>query len=97
MTKRPKKQRPPKKILLDYEEKMSLDYAAAYLAQIAQKLKEDGSITIQQGDQEVTITPTDRVELELSLEQRGGKFEFEIELEWNENDASYDQGPLQIK
>ncbi len=89
------KKRTPKKVLVDYEEKMSLDFAASYLEQIARKFKEEKSFTLKVGDQEVVISPSDRVELELSLEKRGSKYEFEIELEWDE-DAD-DQGPLVIK
>lgn len=77
--------RVPKEVLLDFERKMSLTEAATFLETIAAKLKEEGQMNLVLGEQQVELTPTERVEFEIKVERRGTKYEFEIELEWDES------------
>lgn len=79
------RKRVPKDVLLDFERKMSLTEAATFLETIAAKLKEEGQMNLVLGEQEVELTPTERVEFEIKVERRGTKYEFEIELEWDES------------
>lgn len=79
------RKRVPKEVLLDFERKMSLTEAATFLETIAEKLKEEGQMNLVLGEQEVELTPTERVEFEIKVERRGTKYEFEIELEWDES------------
>lgn len=79
------RKRIPKEVLLDFERKMSLTEAATFLETIAAKLKEEGQMNLVLGEQQVELTPTERVEFEIKVERRGTKYEFEIELEWDEN------------
>ncbi|MBF4502038.1 amphi-Trp domain-containing protein [Savagea sp. SN6] len=79
------RKRVPKEVLLDFERKMSLTEAATFLETIAAKLKEEGQMNLVLGEQEVELTPTERVEFEIKVERRGTKYEFEIELEWDES------------
>ena len=82
-----KRTKPTKKVLVDYEEKMSLPFAASYLQQIATKFKDDQRFTLTVGDESFDIVPSSQVALEIKLEQRGHKYKFEIELEWDESKA----------
>lgn len=79
------RKRIPKEVLLDFERKMSLTEAATFLETIATKLKEEGQMNLVLGEQQVELTPTERVEFEIKVERRGTKYEFEIELEWDES------------
>lgn len=79
------RKRVPKEVLLDFERKMSLTEAATFLETIAAKLKEEGQMNLVLGEQQVELTPTERVEFEIKVERRGTKYEFEIELEWDES------------
>ena len=74
----------PKTVLVDYEEKMSLDQATTFLETIVKKLKEEKSFTLTQGDKTHQVTPSSQVELEVKLEERNGKHKLELELEWRE-------------
>lgn len=75
-------------ILLKHEEKMSLEDAASLLESIAKKLREEGSVTINLGEQSETVTPAEQVKLEVELEESNGEYELEFELEWRESDKS---------
>jgi len=77
-------------ILLKHEERMSLEEAASLLESMAKKLRENGSVNINLGDQSETVTPANNVKLEVELEESNGKYELEFELEWNENDKGKD-------
>lgn len=83
----------PKKVHVDYEEKMSLDNAVAFLETIVTKLKEEKSFTLTHGEKTHQVTPASQVELEVKFEERGEKQKLELELEWIEGEE--DQG-LQI-
>lgn len=74
----------PKTVIVDYEEKMSLDQATTFLETIVKKLKEEKSFTLTQGDKTHQVTPSPQVELEVKLEERNGKHKLELELEWRE-------------
>lgn len=82
------KSKNPKVVLVDYEEKMSLDEAATFLQSIATKLKEEKSFTLTHGEKSYDVSPSDRVELEVKLEERNGKFKLELELEWIEGEEN---------
>lgn len=73
-----------KEVLINFEEKMPLTNAAAYFETIAQKLKEEGSFTLNLNGQTVEIKPSSTVELEIKVEKENDKYKFEMELEWAE-------------
>lgn len=78
----------PKVVHIDYEEKMSLENAAAFLESIAVKLKTDKSFTLTQGEKTHFISPTSNVELEVKLEERNGKHKLELELKWYDQEIT---------
>lgn len=80
------KNRTPKEVLVDYEEKMSLVGAATFLETIAVKLKEEQSFTLTHGGQTFEVKPSPQVELEVKLEKRAKKHKLELEIEWIEGE-----------
>lgn len=72
------------KVLVDFEEKMSLSTATTYFETIAQKLKEEGAFTLHLNGEPIEIKPSSQVELEIKVEVENNKKKFEIELEWVE-------------
>lgn len=78
--------RSEKIILVDHEEKMSLEQAAQILNTLATRLKEEGTFTLTHGEQTHEVTPSPNVELEIKLEKTNGKTKFEVELEWKDDD-----------
>lgn len=78
------KQRKPKVVHVDYEEKMSLDNAIAFLETIVTKLKEEKSFTLTVDGKSHHVSPASQVELEVKLEEENDKHAFEFELEWKE-------------
>lgn len=83
-----KRNRSPKVVLVDYEEKMSLTEVANFLETIATKLKEEGSFTLIQGEKTHDISPSQTVTLEVKLEKRDDRNKFEVELEWRDGDEN---------
>lgn len=75
-----------KRVLVDYEEKMSLEGAATFLETIAVKLKEEKSFSLTHAGQTFEVTPSSQVELEVKLEEKNGEQKLELELEWREGD-----------
>lgn len=91
----------PEEILFSSESKQSRAEVAAYLRDIADKLESGGPITLNAGDQSISVTPPARVEFEVEVEREGpaggpGELGLELELEWNE-DAPDDGGELSIE
>lgn len=74
----------PKVVHIDYEEKMTLDKAVEFLDTIVTKLKTEKALTITLGEQSHHVKPSSQVELEVKLEEQGGKHKLELELEWVE-------------
>lgn len=82
-----------KEVLVDFEEKMSLEKAATHLETIAKKLREEGTFSLTHGGETIEVTPAQTVELEIKVEKKNDKYEFEVELEWIEGQ---EDTPLQI-
>lgn len=77
-------------VLVDYEEKMSLEQAATFIETIATKLKNDQSFTLTHNGKSFEIAPSSNVELEVKYEHKSsGKYQLELEIEWRDGD---DQG-----
>jgi len=76
-------------VLVDYEEKMSLEQAAAFIETIATKLKTEKSFTLTHAGKTHEISPSSRVELEVKYERkRDGKYQLELEIEWRDGEES---------
>jgi amphi-Trp domain-containing protein len=85
----------PEKVLFETERTQSLSAVADYLRTVADRLEAGDAITLESGDQSVTMTPPGRVEFEVKAEREGptdgdGELSIELELEWDENAAGGD-------
>jgi amphi-Trp domain-containing protein len=91
----------PEKVLFETEHRQRREDVATYLRTVADKLDSGGSITLESGDQSVTMDPPAEVEFEVKAEREGptdapGELSIELELEWDE-DADGSDGSLSIK
>src|SRR5690625_6331301 len=62
-----------KRVLVDYEERMSREQAATLLESIASKLREEGSFTLNLGNKSQFVQPAEMVNLEIELEEKGDR------------------------
>jgi len=66
-----------------YSEKpSSTEEIGRFLISIGEKLVQEGSFSLQQGEQEFNIAPAGAVMLELKYKTKKNKHEFEVEIEW---------------
>ncbi len=91
----------PEKVLFETERVQRREDVATYLRTVADKLDDGGAITLEAGDQSVTMEPPADVEFEVKAEREGpsdapGELSIELELEWDENSSGSD-GSLNIK
>ena len=90
----------PEELLFKFEQRMDRSEIADYLRTVADTLEADDSLTLEAGDDSVTLSPPARPEFEVKAEREtsssGGPAELsiEFELEWNEGED--DDGDLTI-
>jgi len=77
-----KHDKPAKHVHVDLEQALSKEEIGRYLADIGQRLINEGSFTIKQGQESYEINPTGHIELELQYKTKGEKNTFEIEIQW---------------
>ena len=93
----------PEEVLFEIERKHNRAEIAAMLRDVANKLDAGAPITFSAGSQSVTLEPPEmptfevKVERETSSGASAGELSIEFELEWNENAAGGDGGPLSIE
>ncbi|WP_299265115.1 amphi-Trp domain-containing protein [Halorientalis sp.] len=90
----------PETVLFETERVQRREAVATYLRTVADKLDDGNSITLEAGDQSVTMDPPPDVEFEVKAEREGpsdepGELSIELELEWHE-DAGDSDGSLDI-
>ena len=68
-------------VLFKSEQKMSIEDAAVFLRNVADKLEKQQVVLIQ-GDKEVTLNIPDRIELEIKAEKEVGKNKTKEKLEF---------------
>ncbi len=76
------KNKPEKQIHVDWEQPLSKEEIGRYLIDIGEKLINEGSFTVKQGENSYEIAPSGQVELEIQYKTRGEKHDFEIEIQW---------------
>ncbi|UMZ73591.1 amphi-Trp domain-containing protein [Natranaerofaba carboxydovora] len=64
------------------EEPKSTKDIGEFLKMIGEKLSNEGSFSLQQGETEHNIAPSGATKLELKYKTKQDKHEFEIEIEW---------------
>lgn len=92
----------PEIVLFESESKQERSEIAAYLRKIADNLESGGEITLQKGDESVTVDPPTAPTFEVKVEREGpegGPYErsIELELEWDEDDTGGESGSLSIE
>ena len=86
----------PEEVLFESERKQRRTEVADYLRAVADKLEAGESITLEAGDQSVTLEPPGDVEFEVKAEREGptdgpGELSIELELEWDERRSGSDE------
>lgn len=66
---------------LSLESTLSREQAACYLDSLAQSLR-DGTITVENGLERVSLTPTDELNCEIKAKQKGPKAEVAVKFKW---------------
>lgn len=69
------------KCKLEIEQYVETKEAIKYLEDLVKGLK-SGTIVIQHGEESVTLTPPDMIELEVEAKQKKDKSKFVLELSW---------------
>lgn len=78
-----KEQRKPvTQVLIKHKEQQNVYEFATTLEKIAQKLKENGSFTFVQGNDQVEVSPSEQIKIEYEYTLKGDKHSFEIEFDW---------------
>ncbi len=76
--------------LLRTESIMSREDAAQKIHDLADKIG-DGKVELKSGDDSIELTPSDRVEFELEVEEEtDGDISIEMEVEWSEESQGED-------
>jgi amphi-Trp domain-containing protein len=78
-------------VLFESEMVQSRADVAAYLRTVADRLDDDGRVTLSAGDQSLTVTVPARPTFEVKVEREGppegpAETSLELELEWDEGD-----------
>ena len=91
----------PEEVLFETESRKSRAEVAAYLRSVADRLDEDGAVSLTAGDQSVDLAVPDAAEFEVKVERETpagggtGELSLELEIEWNEGGG--DDGSLSIE
>lgn len=88
----------PEEVLLKSETVQSREDIATYLRSVADRLESGESMTLEAGQDSVTLDPPARPTFEVKVEREGprsgpGEMSVEFELEWNEQVEGADEGP----
>jgi amphi-Trp domain-containing protein len=87
-------------VLFESERMSSVADVAAYLRTVADKLDAGESITLEAGNESVTLDPPGTVEFEVKAEHEGpegnGELSLELEIEWDENGSDESDSSLSI-
>lgn len=77
-------------VLFESEERKQLSEVAEFLRQLADRLDQH-EVTLRQGEEELTLSVPDQVELEIKVEEeakrKGTERSLEIEIEWMEGEG----------
>lgn len=85
----PRSNKPITEVLIDHEEKQSLDTFATTLETIAKKLKSEGHFDFVQGTESITVTPSETIKVEYEYTKKADKHSFEIEFDWYEGEKAH--------
>ncbi|WP_226010380.1 amphi-Trp domain-containing protein [Halomicrobium salinisoli] len=84
-------------VLFEAESTRSRSDVAAYLRTVADRLEDGDALSLNAGDQSVTLDPPETVEFEVKAERENGERSVEFEVEWDEDSADETSGDLTIE
>ncbi|ACV11287.1 conserved hypothetical protein [Halorhabdus utahensis DSM 12940] len=92
----------PEEVLFETEQSMSRADIATYLRTVADNLEGGDAITLEAGDQSVTLEPPAQPTFEVKAEREGpvdgsGELSIELELEWDENADGGTEGDGELR
>lgn len=91
----------PEEVLFETEATMDRAEIATYLRTVAERLDAGETLTLEAGDQQVTLDPPSRPTFEVKAERETNgttELSVEFELEWDEGEeGSEKDGPLSIE
>jgi amphi-Trp domain-containing protein len=87
----------PEEVLFSSESVRTRAEIAAYLRNVADSLEAGGEVTLNAGDQSISISPPDSAEFEVEVEREGpasgsGELSLELEIEWDEDQSGASGG-----
>ncbi len=82
--------RMPETVLFKTEQHSSRADVASYLRTVADRLDAGDAVSLESGEESITMDPPETVEFEVKAEREGpadgpGELSLELELEWDEN------------
>ncbi|WP_225334764.1 amphi-Trp domain-containing protein [Halomicrobium urmianum] len=84
-------------VLFETESTRSRADVAAYLRTVADRLEDGDALSLNAGNQSVTLDPPETVEFEVKAERENGERSVEFELEWDEDGGEATGGDLTIE
>ena len=90
----------PEEVLFETETRKSRSEMATYLRSVADRLDDDGAVSLSAGGQSVDLSVPDSAEFEVKVEREtpsgggAGELSLELEIEWDENG---DDGSLTVE
>jgi amphi-Trp domain-containing protein len=90
-------------VLFESESKQTRESIADYLRQVADNLAAGDALTLQAGDQSVTLAPPPTAEFEVKAEREHagdgspGELSVEFEVEWDEDSEGDGSGDLTVE
>jgi len=80
----------PETVLFESEQPSSRADVASYLRTVADRLESGQAVTLEAGEESITMDPPESVEFEVKAEREGpadgtGELSMEFELEWDES------------
>lgn len=89
----------PEKVLFESEQMASRSDVASYLRTVADRLDAGEAVSLEAGEETISMDPPETVEFEVKAEREGptdspGELSLELELEWDETDS--EDGSLSV-
>ncbi len=73
----------PEDVLFSSEHSLARHEIAAYLHELAEKLEDDGAVSLRSADQSIELSIPDEAVLEVEVEDEGRERSLELEIEWD--------------
>jgi amphi-Trp domain-containing protein len=75
-------------VRLEQKQSLSRKEAARFIAQLAEGLADDGTVTVALGSSTLEFSVSDQLRCELEVAVDGDEIELELELKWSSSDGA---------